>query len=131
MNRKIVILAAILTLSLIGNIVFWGWYASTPVTGQTGLKTVTVNDIKFNALVLTYVIVDDKGTQKLQARLDYEYLQSDGSTLKNTSQELVLTSGDTSTLISFINSKMAIMRTLEVSQPGKVYTSPVLIESIK
>jgi hypothetical protein len=130
MNRKIVILAAILTLSLIGNIVFWGWYATSPATGQTGLKTVTVNDIKFNALVLTYVTTDDKGTQKLNARLDYEYLQSDGSSLKNASQEITLTSGDITTLTNFINTKMTAMRALEVSQPGKVYT-PIIVEPIK
>lgn len=130
MNRKTVILAAVFTLFLLGNIVFWGWYASTPVTGQTGLKTVTVNDIKFNALVVTYVSTDDKGTQKLNARLDYEYLQSDGSSLKNASQEIVLTSGDTSTLTNLINSKMTAMRALEVSQPGKVYT-PIIVEPIK
>lgn len=126
-SRTVLILAAVLTLSLLGNIVFWGWYASTPVTGQTGLKTVTVNDIKFNALVVTYVTIDDKGTQKLNARLDYEYLQSDGSSLKNASQELVLTSGDTSTLTNFINSKMTSMRTLEGTQPGKLYVAPVLV----
>lgn len=120
-----VILAAVLSLSLLGNVVFWGWYASTPVTGQTGLKTVTVNDIKFNALVVTYVSVDDKGTQKLNARLDYEYLQSDGSTLKNASQELTLTSGDSSTLTNFINSQMNVIRGLETSQPGKLYEKTV------
>lgn len=130
-NRTILILATVLTLSLLGNVVFWGWYASTPVTGQTGLKTVTVNDIKFNALVVTYVSVDEKGTQKLNARLDYEYLQSDGSTLKNASQELVLSTGDTSTLTNFINSKMTAMRALEVSQPGKMYAPVTVVEPIK
>jgi hypothetical protein len=127
-NRTLVILTAVLTLSLLGNVVFWGWYASTPVTGQTALKSVTVNDIKFNALVVTYVSTDDKGTQKLQARMDYEYLQADGSSLKNASSEMVLSSGDISTLTNFINTKMGVIRNQEIASPGKLYTTPISVE---
>jgi hypothetical protein len=126
-NRTLVILTAVLTLSLLGNVVFWGWYASTPVTGQTALKSVTVNDIKFNALVVTYVSTDDKGTQKLQARMDYEYLQADGSSLKNASSEMVLSSGDISTLTNFINTKMGVIRNQEITSPGKFYTTPISV----
>jgi len=129
-NRTLVILAAVLTLSLLGNIVFWGWYASNPVKAGTTIKTVDVNDIKFNALVVTYVQIDDKGGQKLQARMDYEYFQSDGTPLKNASSEMVLLPQDITTLTTFINSKMGVIRAQEVASPGKLYTAPITVAPI-
>jgi len=126
MNRKLVILAAILTLSLLGNIVFWGWYATNPVKAGTTIKTVDVNEIKFNALVVTYT-TDSIGTQKLQARMDYEYLQNDGTPLKNASSEMVLSSGDITTLTNFINAKMLVIRAQEGASPGKLYTIPIVV----
>jgi hypothetical protein len=126
-KRLAIILSAVCVVLLAG-VVFLAVDNSAKAGAAGALKTVDVNSLKFNALVVTYVQIDDKGGQKLNARLDYEYLQSDGSSLKNASSNIVLSTGDISTLTSFITSKMAAQQTLETGVPGKLYVDPTIIK---
>lgn len=123
-KRTTVILSAVCVILLAG-VVYLAIDNSVKAGAAGAIKTVDVNALKFNALVVTYVSTDDKGTQKLQARMDYEYLQSDGSSLKNASSSVTLSAGDITTLTSFITSKMAVIQSQEVGSPGKLYVAPV------
>jgi hypothetical protein len=120
MRNRITILIGTLTVFLFG--VFLGGcvVAPTPISAVPSIVKPTVTDsiqvngapakTKFNALVITYNTIDEKGTQQLSVRLDYEYLQSDGSTLKNMSQDVALSASEISTLTNFINSKMSMVK---------------------
>lgn len=104
-NRTVLILAAVLTLSLLGNIVFWGWYASTPVTAGGAIGTVSISDLKFSAMVIKYVQLDDKGTMGYTARIDYDVLDMNGNQIKSVSKNIVLNPTEVTWLSTFVNSK--------------------------
>jgi len=128
--KKATVILSAVCLILLAGVIYLVMDNSSRAGAAGAIKTVDVNEIKFNALVVTYVQIDDKGGQKLQARMDYEYFQSDGTPLKNASSEMVLLPQDITTLTTFINSKMGVIRAQEVASPGKLYTAPITVAPI-
>ena len=124
--KKTTVILSAVCLILLAGVIYLVMDNSSRAGAAGAIKTVDVNEIKFNALVVTYT-TDSIGTQKLQARMDYEYLQNDGTPLKNASSEMVLSSGDITTLTNFINAKMLVIRAQEVASPGKLYTTPIVV----
>jgi hypothetical protein len=80
-------------------------WVSTPATAGGAIGTVSIGDLKFKAMVIQHVQLNDKGLMGYTARIDYDVLDMNGVEIKSVSKEVVLSSGDISWINSFINSK--------------------------
>jgi len=73
------------------------------------MKTINISGIKPLALVVT----PEEGTANLSARLDYEYLLEDGSTYKNASMNIPLTTAQQTTIKNFVLAAITKAKELE------------------
>jgi hypothetical protein len=71
------------------------------------MKTISIEKLILNAIV---IIISDTG--EANARADYEYLDSDGKTLKNDSKEIII---DKKTLDAFI---LKVTNQLGIAEPN-------------
>jgi hypothetical protein len=89
------------------------------------MKTISISDIQFNALVITQ---SKEGV--VRARLDYELLTDTGGSYKNASKEILLTDTDIATIAALVGGKVDDVKLTEeiiAEAPSK----PTVMEFIK
>lgn len=109
-KRATIVLSAVCLCLMIGIAVMWA-SLSVPVTAGGAIGTVSIGDLKFKAMVIQYVQLDDKGTMGYTARLDYDVIDLNGVEIKSVSKNVVLTKGDTDWISAFVAGKTATAKT--------------------
>jgi hypothetical protein len=82
------------------------------------MKTINVEKLILNAIV---VIISDTG--EANARADFEYLDSDGKTLKNDSKEIIIPKKDLDAFILKVTNLLGVAEpnvSIELAKPNAI-----------